>query len=63
MQKAGSVLLILLVISVAYAQERFDYGDSRFGRLERIRTEISPEKCSRLRTLRNKNFRLDSEQL
>jgi hypothetical protein len=58
LHKAASILLILLGISAAYGQQRIDYGEGPYGRLDRIRTELSPEKCSRTTTLRNKSFRV-----
>lgn len=54
--KVSSILLLLLLTTTAHAQ-RIDYGEGPWGRLDFIRTELSPEKCPDTKSLQNKIFR------
>jgi hypothetical protein len=55
--KAGSILLILLLVHAAHAQRHMDYGEGPWGRLDFIWTELSPEKCGRVTKLQDRDFR------
>ena len=48
---------LVFVCTITHAQQRIDYGEGPWGRLDFIRTELSPEKCTRTKRLRNKTFR------
>ena len=45
------------MVCAAHSQQRLDYGEGPWGRLDFIRTELSPEKCSRVTRLQDKDFR------
>ena len=54
----SSLLLTLLMISAGHSQQRINYGESRWGRIDYVGTQLSPEKCDRVTRLQNKPFRI-----
>lgn len=55
--KISSLFLILLVISAGHAQHRMNYGESPWGRIDFVWTDLSPAKCNRVTRLQNNQFR------
>src|SRR6266542_1994639 len=53
----STLLLILLMISTGHSQQRIDYGESPWGRIDFVWSHLSPEKCNRVTRLQKNHFR------